>query len=319
MSKPLIALLVTSLVLLSSWILLREQVIPANESITTHPAKTNQSVAAAARAPTASSPTTLQAQQYTELEQQILQLIHSPRPDGELQWDQLETAIRQALSINCAQTLSLLASLEQTGMNHYLIRGYIVEHFEADGDWDEALSLLPTVQPSATLATPLFGELIERKAEESPNAALNWVQQHAELHGSENAAYLLGRAMGSAETPNDYLSGIHNKSIPSTLRANLLKGLAIEWIRQDFDSAVEYFSQAPVGPEYDGAIYEVIGEIRQHDGANTLSWAMLIQDPGLRRSAIIEAAHSWKAQDQIQYAAWKAQTDLPTDIQGDLP
>ena len=206
--------------------------------------------------------------------------------------------------------MQFLGDHDLPSINPFVIKMILFDFFEKEGDWETGLSLMPYLQKNISVASPLLGEMLAEQAKESVPRALSWVVKHTELPGCENAAHQVGLQMALADNPAKYLEQINAGSINQVIRLNLFRGLAIGWIREDFDSAAAYFSEVPVSPEYDGAIYEVVGEAAAIDAKLAMTWAESIQDAGLRHSAIVETAQCWHQQNEAEFLEWKKLNDF---------
>jgi hypothetical protein len=80
-----------------------------------------------------------------------------------------------------------------------------------------------------------------------------------------------------------------------------------EWAERDPYEAGLYLNEQPASPELDRAVSEYSREAARVDPDAAMSFAISVQNTGLRKETIRRVAQEWKRSAPEAYAAWAAE------------
>ncbi|MEM6885808.1 MAG: hypothetical protein AAF571_12310 [Verrucomicrobiota bacterium] len=216
-------------------------------------------------------------------------------------------------------TLSHIAQFGET-YDSSLLSKTVFDYLISLENWEKSLNLLKSIQADAAWYHELLASSVEHYGQNDYMAACRWLAKHSYLSGAPVGAEMLGRLAGHTRDPRSELEQTKPLWSSDDLLAHYYKGLTGTWAEQDLDAAMEFMNSTPQTPVMDLAIHDFVVNIGiQVDPAITMSWAESVTDKELQQSAVIQTAGMMLEQNTENYRLWRLNTQLPPQIENNLP
>ncbi len=191
-------------------------------------------------------------------------------------------------------------------------------YFQKSGNWPAMMSLVEKTCQREDVAMKLLPLCIMAMAEKNPQEARTWLFDRPTLLGAGTAANQLGKQAFGAKVEYEphWLEGdrLAKNEAAQLYTVGYAEGMAF-W---DVKNAITFLEKLPRGTAYDRSAYEVLQQSGELDPSTTMQWAQTIVDPGLKRSAMLEAAMKWKRISSEAYEAWLKNAQVEADLRPDL-
>jgi hypothetical protein len=138
--------------------------------------------------------------------------------------------------------------------------------------------------------------LVDSWAVNDPGQVLDWVSRGA--GGFSDALDMATQAAMRSMVSNSPAEATAKlKSVPAPYKASAISAIVDSWSLQDAESAAQWLSKQPRGPQTDGAAGVLARSIAREDPETAMQWALGISNPEARMNAARQVAAMWKQND----------------------
>jgi RNA polymerase sigma factor (sigma-70 family) len=132
-----------------------------------------------------------------------------------------------------------------------------------------------------------------------------------QLGDKQVASFLRNHSSQLIQRDPDAAASWMKDALPADQYPSLLSTAIRRWTERDFNAAATFLGTMERGPARDQSIHEFADVVASMEPPSAAKWALEIEDPSLRQSALREVAESWLSLDPGAARGWMEQHGIP--------
>ncbi len=204
--------------------------------------------------------------------------------------NQFKKSLLESLKQDEALTLRSLTDhhwFEEHHIDMEMVGAVILNYYK--DDIFEGLDNFGLIKPNKEFCALNLQSFVETAWQEDPKRIQSWLLENPDFFEVENSFDTMGALSVRSQTSTEIDENIHlilKSDIHSTAKASYLGGVYANWIKSDFDGALQHLVNLPQSSTLDHAISRVLFDVAKVDIEAAQKWAEHISDKQLSEIAL---------------------------------